>query len=92
MLDSGARAQAMRGMGIGGYARSLGAKITGVEMGGRSPDEEKWAQRIATGLRRALAVCAVLKPDPATLPPSPALPLKPSLVLRPSRPPASPSG
>ena len=85
VLDSGARAQTMRGMGIGGYARGLGAKIASVEMGGRSPDEEKWAQRIATGLRRALAVCGVLKHDPSLPPPARALPLKPSLVLRPSR-------
>jgi hypothetical protein len=85
VVDSGARAQTMRGMGIGGYARSLGAKITGVEMGGRSPDEEKWAQRLATGLRRALSVCGVLKPDPTIPPPDTAIPLKPSTVLRPSR-------
>ena len=85
VVDSGARAQAMRGMGIGGYARSLGAKITGVEMGGRSPDDEKWAQHIATGLRRALALCGVLKADPALPPAAPALPLKPSRVLRPAR-------
>ena len=85
VVDAGARAQTMRGMGIGGYARSLGAKITGVEMGGRSPDEEKWAQRIAAGLRRALSVCGVLKPDATIPPPSPAIPVKPTVVLRPSR-------
>ena len=41
--------------------KSLGAKSSGVEMGGRSPDEEKWAQKLATGLRRALAAVGVLK-------------------------------
>jgi predicted deacylase len=84
-VDAGARAATMRGMGIGGYARNQGAKATGVEMGGRSPDEEKWAQRLATGLRRALAVCGVLKPDASISPPSKAIPVKPTTVLRPSQ-------
>lgn len=85
VVDAGARAQTMRGMGIGGYAKSLGAKIASVEMGGRSPDEEKWAQHIATGLRRALSGCGVLKSSTTIAPPKKSIPLKPTRVLRPSR-------
>jgi predicted deacylase len=83
--DTAARAATNRGMGIGGYARSLGARITGVEMGGRSPDEEKWAQRIATGLRRALSLCGVLKPDPSIPPPAKTVAVKQTTVLRPAQ-------
>lgn len=85
VVDAGARTQTMRGMGIGGYAKGLGAKIASVEMGGRSPDEAKWAQRIATGLRRAMIASGVLKPDPTIPPAGKAIPLKPTQVLRPSR-------
>ncbi len=85
VVDMATRAATMRGMGIGGHARGLGAKIASVEMGGRSPDEAKWAQHIATGLRRALSVCGVLRPDPTTPPAGVAIPLKPTVVLRPSR-------
>jgi predicted deacylase len=84
VVDTASRAATMRGMGIGGHARSLGAKIASVEMGGRSPDEAKWAQRIATGLRRALGVCGVLKADPNIPPASRAIPVKPTRVLRPA--------
>lgn len=85
VVDASARTATIRGLGIGGHARNLGAKSTGVEMGGRSPDEERWAQRLATGLRRALSACGVLKPDPSIPPPIEAIPVKPTSVLRPSR-------
>jgi hypothetical protein len=66
-----------------GYARSLGAQVAAVEMGGRSEFEQQWAGRIAAGLRRALGVAGVLTPaehgDYA-----PSLPLGASVVLRPS--------
>ena len=85
VVDAGARAATMRGMGIGGYAKDRGAKTTGVEMGGRSPDEEKWAQRLATGLRRALSAAGILKPDTTIPPPIKGIPVKPTRVLRPSQ-------
>ena len=43
-----------------GYARSKGAKGVWIEMGGRGIQEEIWADRIATGLRRALGKSGVL--------------------------------
>lgn len=43
-----------------GYARSKGAKGIWIEMGGRGTQEEIWADRIATGLRRALGKTGVL--------------------------------
>jgi predicted deacylase len=43
-----------------GYARSKGAKGVWIEMGGRGTGEEAWAERIATGLRRALGKSGVL--------------------------------
>jgi predicted deacylase len=48
---------------ITGYALSRGASAVGVEMGGRSEDEEMWAHRIAEGVRRALGVAGVLTPS-----------------------------
>lgn len=85
VVDQASRAAQMRGMGIGGHAKSLGAKTASVEFGGRSPDEARWADHLATGLRRALGVVGVLKTD-ASLP---ALKhkhilVKPTRVLRPS--------
>jgi predicted deacylase len=50
-----------------GYARSKGAKGVWIEMGGRGTQEEIWAERIATGLRRALGKSGVL--TEADLPP-----------------------
>ncbi len=43
-----------------GYARSKGAKGIWIEMGGRGTQEEVWADRVATGLRRALGKTGVL--------------------------------
>jgi hypothetical protein len=86
VVDQASRAATMRGLGIGGHAKSLGARTTSVEFGGRSPDEARWAQHLATGLRRALAVCGVLSADPSLPPPKyPAILVKPTQVLRPSR-------
>ena len=47
-----------------GYARSQGAIVAAVEMGGKSEVEELWAERLATGLRRALGIAGVLTPVP----------------------------
>ncbi len=72
-----------RAVTLSGYARTKGAAVAGIEMGGRSEFEEQWAQRIADGLRRALGLAGVL--TPSTLPePTPSVPVKPSRVLRPS--------
>lgn len=47
------------------YSRSKGGKVVAVEMGGRSIEEEVWANRIARGLRRALGLAGVLTmPEP----------------------------
>jgi predicted deacylase len=54
----------LRDSALTGYARSRGAKITAVEMGGRCGDEEEWAARIARGLRRALGVAGVMTSAP----------------------------
>jgi predicted deacylase len=67
-----------------GYARSTGARVAAIEMGGRSDDEEHWADRIAAGLRRVLGVVGVLTPAPQP-PESPSIPVGPTRVLRPSR-------
>jgi len=85
VVDQGSRAAQMRGMGISGHAKSLGAKTTSVEFGGRSPDEARWAEHLATGLRRALGVIGLLRPDPS-LPAAKhkAVLVKPTRVLRPS--------
>jgi predicted deacylase len=67
-----------------GYARKHGATVAAVEMGGRSEVEMQWADRIATGLRRALGLAGVLTPakDESISRP---VPVGPSTVLRPSR-------
>jgi hypothetical protein len=72
-----------RNITLTGYARSKGATVTAVEMGGRSEDEEKWAERIAVGLRRALGIGGVLTPT-AAAESKPRL-VGPTTVLRPSR-------
>src|SRR5690606_5657873 len=65
-----------------GYARSLGATVAAVEMGGRSVDELAWAERIADGLRRALTIAGVLR-GTATEPPIQSIPVGETTVLRP---------
>ena len=85
VVDQASRAVVNRGMGIGGHAKSLGAKTTSVEFGGRSPDEARWAEHLANGLRRALAVVGVLRPAGSLPAPKYAAVLvKPTRVLRPS--------
>ena len=74
----------LRDSTLTGYARSKGARVTAIEMGGRCIDEEKWAARISRGLRRALGVAGVMTsvPNDSGLPD----PVKvgPTRVLRPS--------
>ncbi len=54
-----------------GYARSKGAKGVWIEMGGAGANEEKWAERLATGLRRALGKAGVMTeahlPEPTSI-------------------------
>ena len=74
-----------RAVSLTGYARSLGATVVAVEMGGRSQFEALWADRIADGLLRALCLGGVVDSERAPAPPEPPLPVVDSLVLRPSR-------
>jgi predicted deacylase len=53
-------------------------------MGGRGEDEERWAERIARGLRRALGLAGVLTPVPKALEANTIL-VGPTQVLRPSQ-------
>ncbi len=52
------------------YARNRGAKVVWIEMGGAGAQEEQWAQRVATGIRRALGKAGILAE--ADLPAAPA--------------------
>jgi hypothetical protein len=55
--------------GLTTYARSLGIKVTNVEIGGRSGREMYWTGRIVSGIERALFNLGVLALD---TPPAPA--------------------
>jgi predicted deacylase len=67
-----------------GYARTQGAAVAAVEMGGKSEQEDAWAERIALGLRRALGLAGVL--TPVALPDHyDTIPVRENVVLRPSR-------
>jgi hypothetical protein len=70
-----------RSVTLTGFARTQGATITAVEMGGKSQFEEEWAERIALGLRRALGVAGVL--SPVESPEYRSLPVGETTVLRP---------
>ncbi|MHB8624813.1 MAG: succinylglutamate desuccinylase/aspartoacylase family protein [Aggregatilineales bacterium] len=73
-----------RSVTLTGHARTaFNATVAAIEMGGRSHYENVWAERIASGLRRALGVVGVLTPAPGTAPA--ATLVGPSVVLRPSR-------
>jgi predicted deacylase len=68
-----------------GYARSQGAVVAAVEMGGRSEFEANWADRIAAGLYRALAVAGVIEPAHTPAPvANPAIAVSETSVLRPN--------
>ncbi|RMF78307.1 MAG: succinylglutamate desuccinylase [Chloroflexi bacterium] len=68
-----------------GYARSQGAQVAAIEMGGRSEEEAQWAERIALGLRRALGIAGVLTPADGIEPLGDSIPVGSTHVLRPSR-------
>ncbi len=46
-----------------GYAMAQGAKAVWIEVGGAGSNEEKWAELVASGLRRALSLAGVLAPS-----------------------------
>jgi predicted deacylase len=46
--------------GLTSYAKTLGIKVTNIEMGGRSKDEMLWCGRIVSGLERVLHNLGVL--------------------------------
>ncbi len=73
-----------RSVTLTGYARSQGARVAAIEMGGRSEAENQWAERIAAGLRRALGVAGVLNVSD-TQPPQASIPVGATHVLRPSQ-------
>lgn len=63
------------------YARNRGAKVVWIEMGGAGANEEQWAERIATGVRRALGKLGVL--TEANLPePKPAVEIEEPVTFR----------
>lgn len=73
-----------RAVTLTGYARTQGIRATAVEMGGRSANEGRWADRIAAGLRRALGIAGVMTPVAAPLTQL-AIPVGQTTVLRPAR-------
>ncbi len=72
-----------RNVTLTGYARSQGVTVAALEMGGRSYVEEQWAERIASGVKRALVVAGVLKPSANDTPATESIPVGASTVLRP---------
>ena len=64
------------------YAKSQGARVVAVEMGGRSRDELLWRGRISDGLIRVLHHEGFLTESPVGVTPG-SLPVGPSKVLRP---------
>jgi len=73
-----------RSVTLTGYARTLGAAVAAIEMGGKSDLEERWADHIVLGLRRALGIAGVLTPvaSPDTYE---TIPVGETHVLRPSQ-------
>ncbi len=64
-----------------GYAMAQGAKAVWIEVGGAGLHEERWAQLVATGLRRALGSTGVLAPV-AEAAPAPAFATGAAVSLR----------
>lgn len=59
--------------GLTTYARSLGIKVTNVEVGGSSGAEMYWAEQIVKGMERALYNMDFLSLDTPPAPPEPAI-------------------
>lgn len=68
--------------GLTTYARSLGIKVTNVEVGGRSGKEMYWTERNVAGLGRALHNLGVLSLNPAPAPAGKAVEVGPTKPLR----------
>jgi predicted deacylase len=68
--------------GLTTYARSLGIKVANVEVGGRSSKEMYWAERIVTGLERALFNLGVLALDRAPAPAEKAIDVSTTEAMR----------
>ena len=68
--------------GLTTYARSLGIKVTNVEVGGRSGAEMFWCSQIVTGMERALYNMGVLRLDEAPIAPEPAVDVTDTQVMR----------
>lgn len=74
-----------RSVTLTGYAKSQGACVTAVEMGGKSQFESIWSQRIATSLIRALNVAGVIEGVNIEKKSFDAITLGSSTVLRPAK-------
>ena len=68
--------------GLTTYARSLGIKVTNVEVGGRSSKEMYWTERNVAGLSRALHNLGVLRLTPPPAPAGKAVDVGPTKPLR----------
>jgi hypothetical protein len=68
--------------GLTTYARGLGIKVVNVEVGGRSGKEMYWAQRIVTGMERALYNLGVLALAAPPAPPERAIDVGKTAALR----------
>jgi len=68
--------------GLTTYARSLGIKVTNVEVGGRCSREMYWVERNVRGLERALFNLGVLSLDPLPPPPEKAIDVGPTEAAR----------
>jgi predicted deacylase len=68
--------------GLTTYARSLGIKVTNVEVGGRSAAEMFWCNRIVTGMERALYDMGVLGLVTRPTAPEPAIDVTDTQVMR----------
>jgi predicted deacylase len=68
--------------GLTTYARSLGAKVANVEVGGRSSREMYWTERNAQGLARALFNLGVLALETRPAPAGQAIDVGPSKPVR----------
>ena len=65
------------------YAKTQGAQVLAVEMGGRSQGEVNWQNRIADGLLRVLARVGILEPQETIQPAPKGIPVGSTDVLRP---------
>ncbi|MCY4019003.1 MAG: M14 family metallopeptidase [Chloroflexi bacterium] len=74
-----------RDVSLTGYAQTRGMTVTAVEMGGRSPGERQWAERIAEGLLRALCVIGAVDAGLAPAPVVPPIAVSGTTVLRPAQ-------